>query len=157
MDPKTKSSVRQCFEIVTFVGPVSKSIYSKVSTFYAMPPVPLETTVANCALKVPLELTAEGQEKFVIETNPAIFTNAGKTIGLLSGCLDHFTAIYRTFSGHNDSDLISALKDENLSLLPSEIVSFIYKPSQNGWVAVRTERKSAGDYETSLFLSANIT
>lgn len=156
MIPYQEASLRQNWELISFIPMQNPESYKAISTAYVFPPVPFETFLPTSAQKVPEELKVEGLETYIFKNNEPgnRGVDAGKTSVMTGGCYDHFEEIYRAVIRKPNADLERELRKESDVNSALEIATFVYKPAYNGWV-VATTKMSKTKYQTSLHPSAN--
>lgn len=157
-EPELEANMSQNWEILSFLS-TDEDLrnYWAVSTAACVPPVPFETFIPASAERVEDNLRVYGMETFVFDHHgdrPA-GRLYGKTSYMELGCVDHFASIVQSMlklSSYPKN--ISALLDEVDSVDNLRLVTFIYKPTYNGWIVIDTKRSKDG-FQTTIHARAN--
>lgn len=121
--PEVEANFKQHWELITFIVNPDNSCHA-VSTAAVPVDVPFETFTSASAKAVPLKEGVYGMETFGFSHDiPEGYNpHTGKTSHMSLGCIDHVAEIQSKIDPNS-----------------TRIITFIYKPSQNGWVAIETE------------------
>ncbi len=142
--------------MISFISQSNRpNSYSAASTAVVSPPVPFETFIPTSAREIQDELRVKGMETFTFDHgNDRLESHYGKAPTMEMGCIDHFSWITQTLYNLS-SDPRKIFKDTSKRLPDTfRIITFIYKPKQDGWIVVET-RKHNGKAETYIYPRAN--
>ena len=155
MLPETKAKKYQHWELISWVFSGKSGIWKAISTAYTWDTVPIETFLPYSAEKVEDELKIRDLETYIFDHGKG--ENCGSTVGKCSslnlGCSDHFEYIYKALIDGYDINFEKELKIKTDFETPFEIVTFVYKPTYNGWVTIAT--KGMEKFVTNLHPYAN--
>ena len=155
--PEIGANFEQNWELISFVS-IGKTLqdYSAVSTAAVFAPAPFETFIPLSAKRGSNDLRVNGMETFIFDhgkvDNPE--SHYGKSQQMEVGCIDHFSSITQTVLSLSSypTNLAKTLDQ----VLPNNfrIVTFIYKPIQDGWITVETIKQD-GKTKTIIHSRAN--
>jgi hypothetical protein len=105
---------------------------------------PFETILSEFALKV----TSDSRlETFIFDNNASLCPLVGKAESMELGCLNHYKTcnglIARNSGSNQRAELVNDEASSSLETLSFELITFVYKPLSNVWVALALMREGS--------------
>lgn len=149
--PESKAQFKQNWELISFVTGNGNNWATVSSSPMRAPPLPFETIIVNDGEELPAGV--DGLHYFIFDNRHPTVSKTRFTDHMEVSCRDHVELVLDQLGLASAGNRVAESLTRPLSI-GSKIITFIYKTTFDGWIAIETSVTNSG-FEINIYPQAN--